>query len=342
MSGPSVVVLDVGGTTLRSACFDRVTRTLRGISRVPTEGIGRYPLAPVTDLHERVVTQIVEVAGAQLRAHGAGAVSVAFAGPMTTTGAALAAPTIFGAGGPPMPVGELVRARLGVPVSVVNDLTAASWRYRDTIPAPFCLITVSSGIGNKVVWGDRVLVDPDGHGGELGHWRVDPASDAPICDCGQRGHLGALASGRAMQAAARRAAAADPCAFATSVLARVGPAEAIDNTALVAAIRAGDAFALEVLRSGLRHLATAITGVFTAIGVRRYVLIGGFAQAVGEPFVDLLREALAAAGCFGLDRAAIDRMVLLGEPDDDHGLIGAGRLMDVQLSGSTPLALAGH
>lgn len=42
---------------------------------------------------------------------------------------------------------------------------------------------------------------------------------------------------------------------------------------------------MEVLRSGLAHLATAVSSVFLGTGIRRYVFVGGFALAVGERFL---------------------------------------------------------
>ncbi|MEV0395820.1 ROK family protein [Polymorphospora rubra] len=324
-------VVDVGGTTLRVGRYDSATDRVDDVRRMPTEGMDRYPGEPVPVLQRRVVGQLVEVAGAALARHGTRHLGIAFAGPVDAAGRVPAAPTVWGRRGDPLPLRDLLRQRLGVPVTLVNDLTAAAWRYVEpgADQEAFCLITVSSGIGNKVFRSGEVLLHPDGHGGELGHWTCDPSPQAVPCDCGGRGHLGAIASGRGAVAAARRAAAADPSGFARSMLAGAE----LDAVALAAAARAGDPFATGVLRDGLRHLATALTAIFAAIGIRRYVIMGGFALAVGPRYVTLLTEALHRLGCFGLTPTEIDEMVALGEPDDDHGLIGAGRLLTAGESG---------
>jgi len=101
---------------------------------------------------------------------------------------------------------------------------------------------------------------------------------------------------------------------------------------LVAAVAADDPFATGVLSAALRHLASAVTAVYTAIGVRRYLIIGGFALAVGEPFARLLTEQLIDLGCFGLDDDQIRRMVSVGRADDDHGLLGIGRMVQATLT----------
>jgi glucokinase len=59
--------------------------------------------------------------------------------------------------------------------------------------------------------------------------------------------------------------------------------------------------------------------------------MGGFALAVGERYRELLVEELVRQGCFGLTAEAVDAMVVLGAEDDDHGLVGMGRLVTRRL-----------
>ncbi|QKW23270.1 ROK family protein [Kitasatospora sp. NA04385] len=338
MSDAAFTVIDLGGTTLRTARYGVADDAVTDVRRVPTDGIAGHPGRPVAELQARVLDQVAALAAEAVARHGSGAVCVSFAGPVTADGRALAAPTVWGGPGEQVAVRQRLEERLGLPVVVVNDLTAAVWRYVD--PAddrPFCLITVSSGIGNKVYRAGEVLLDTEGHGGEIGHWTVDPSPDAAPCDCGGRGHLGALASGRGALAAARRAALADPAGYARSALAASAPdPELLDNRALVAAVRAGDAFATAAVRVGITALATAITAVFTSIGIRRYVLIGGFALALGARYAELLTAELERLGCFGLTPEEVRQMVVLGAEDDDSGLIGAGRLLAATLPAPAP------
>ncbi|MFC8716296.1 ROK family protein [Kitasatospora sp. NPDC057198] len=336
MSDAAFTVIDLGGTTLRTARYGVDEDTVTDVRRVPTDGIGEHPDLPVAEVQTRVMEQVAALAAEAVERHGSSAVAVAFAGPVTADGRALAAPTVWGGPGEQVAVRQWLEERLGLPVVVVNDLTAAVWRYVEPADErPFCLITVSSGIGNKVFRDGEVLLDSEGHGGEIGHWTVDPSPDAAPCDCGGRGHLGALASGRGALAAARRAALADPDGYARSALAAAAPDPGLlDNRAVVAAVRAGDGFATEALRGGFTALASAITAMFTSIGIRRYLLIGGFALAVGPRYAELLTAELERLGCFGLSSEEIRRMVVLGVADDDSGLIGAGRLLAARGAGA--------
>ncbi|MBT2457622.1 ROK family protein [Streptomyces sp. ISL-86] len=332
-------VADVGGTTLRTAHYTPETDVLADVHRVATQGIARYPDEPVHALQDRVVKHLGDQMADAIARHHSSAAAVAFAGPVTADGTVRAAPTIWGRPGQPLPLKSLLEERLGIPVMVINDVTAAVWRYasRSGHEEPFCLITVSSGIGSKIFWAGKVLMDSQGNGGELGHWTCDTSTQASFCECGGRGHLGALASGRGTQAAARRAASSDPDGYAQSQLAKLAPDPAkLDTQALAAAIQTGDRFATDILRAGLSHLASAITAVFTATGVRRFIIMGGFALAVGTPYASLLTEEIEQRGCFGLTDAEIQHMIHLGEPDDDHGLIGAGRLLTAQTALQPP------
>jgi predicted NBD/HSP70 family sugar kinase len=336
LSFPVFLIADVGGTTLRIGRMIAGSHTVQHVLRFPTEGLALYPGERGVELQRRVVDQLVATLTAYLlSAEGAGieAVGIAFAGPLTAQGMVIAAPTIWGAGAPPLPLGKLLQKRIQLPVTVANDITAAAWRYSETEDQPFCLFTVSSGIGNKVFWRGEVLTGEDGHGGELGHWCVDQSAEAIACDCGGRGHLGAVASGRGVVAVAIRVAQRQPRRFFRSCLfehAR-GQPERITSNALATAVRAGDLFAVNILHEALRPLASAIACLFAAIGIRRFLFIGGFATAVGGRFLSILGDELVRLGCFGLNEAATHAMLQLGVPDDDHSLIGMGRMLTTAL-----------
>jgi len=329
VSEPGFAVMDVGGTHLRTGIYQPGSGRLEAARRVLTDGIALHPGDPEMDLQQRVTEQIVTEAAKTLCLGDVMGLGVAFAGPVTATGSVLAAPTIWGGDSRRLDLADLLRNRLGVPVTVVNDLTAAVWRYvRGPDEPPFCLLTISSGIGNKVYWGGRVLIDDDGYGGELGHWACGADVAIVPCDCGGSGHLGAVASGRGVLAAARAAGLKDLPGYQESALGRsvFRPAD-LSNEVLAAAIRDHDVFGTDVLRASLRPLAQAIMAVFFAIGVRRFRIIGGFAQAIGSRYAQLLTEALQEIGGFGLTAADIDQLVTMGHADDDHSLIGAGRML---------------
>jgi glucokinase len=204
-------------------------------------------------------------------------------------------------------------------VHVLNDLTAAGYRYVAEGMRDFAVVTIGSGIGHKVFLDGRPRVGPGGRGGELGHLRLDLSPDAPVCDCGGRGHLGALASGRGTVAGVRRRAAADPDGFSASALAR---AEEIDGPAVAAAFHAGDGFVVAAVEDAVRYLGQGLAAIHLDTGVETIVLVGGFATALGERYRRLV-VAAASEACWQLGQDW-DRIVVLGDRGEAPGLLGGG------------------
>ena len=90
-----------------------------------------------------------------------------------------------------------------LPVTAINDAQAAAW-------AEFCaldervdmvFLTVSTGVGGGVVLGGKLQRGSGGLAGHLGHTLADP--DGPLCGCGRRGCVEAIASGRGIAAQAQ-------------------------------------------------------------------------------------------------------------------------------------------
>ena len=114
------------------------------------------------------------------------------------------------------PVGE----RLGVPVTLVNDvraLTLAELRLGAGRGASdLVCVALGTGVGGGVVIGGRLHLGL-GHAGEIGHTTVDP--DGPLCGCGNRGCLDRMASAESIAAAAGQ-----PTVQAAADAARAGDA----------------------------------------------------------------------------------------------------------------------
>lgn len=316
MTRTPALVLDVGGTTLRSALFDPARVGLRDARREPSHN--HLDGATPEQAQARAVAQLLQllqtrVAEQAARGQPVQAVGLAFAGPVDAAGRVLAAPTLWGAGGAPLALGEQLSQALGLPVRVLNDVSAAVWRYARPDSEPFCLVTVSSGVGNKVYWGGQILQHRLGDGGEIGHLQVDPSPDALRCDCGGRGHLGALASGRGALALAQRGPGG----------ARAFP----DAPALVRAAQAGSPAALAALQPGWDAMAQVLATLHAGIGVRRFLFMGGFAQALGPLYLQGLGDALRRRALFGVPPQDLPGLLSLAEPDDDHGLIGMGQYL---------------
>ncbi len=171
------------------------------------------------------------------------------------------------------------------------------------------------------------MIGPHGWGGEIGHVQVDFSDDAPSCDCGGIGHLGAVASGRGSPFQVSRLAALAPADFTHSQLGRRvdGQPDNVDNAMIVQAFHQADPWTLRLIRNMALPLGQMLATIHLTLGIERFVIVGGFALALGPAYSDLLAEA-AASCCWAL-RGDWDRMIELGQADDDAGLVGAGRMV---------------
>ncbi len=249
-------------------------------------------------------------------------------GPVASRRRLLAAPPLLGPCERPPDLQALLAAELKRPVELINDVSAAAWFLSTQIPDDrFFVVHLSAGIGSKLF--DRAhprgVLDDLAFAGEISHVVVDSSPDALPCECGGRGHLGAIASGRGFVHLAQSLAKEKPDSFGSSLVARRFGAtlESLDNELhLVPAILAGDPWAVGVLARAVHILAPPLQAIAVATGLQRIVLMGGFAQSLGPLVVKLLTAELSQ-----MSRAAFappsDRLVLIREADEQTCLLGA-------------------
>jgi glucokinase len=154
-----------------------------------------------------------------------------------------------------VPLAAMLEERLSIPVAVDNDVNChalAELLLRTPPSRPsFILISVGTGIGAALVFDGRLHRGAAGLAGELGHMIV--RADGPICECGRRGCLGAMAGGEAIQRTFGisaeelevRVAAADP-----AVLTALGRAANLLGEALASVLNILDV-GLVILSGGL-------------------------------------------------------------------------------------------
>lgn len=319
------LAFDIGGTTLRAAVHNGRHAPQKSL-RVATPGFETMPDATPQDIYRALLTTMADAADELLDGVPPEAVGVAFPGPIDGDNRVVSAPTVWGPTvDTPFPLShDLQGLWPGARCVVMNDVTAGGYRYVGRARRTFCIVTVSSGIGNKIFIDGQPVTGPHGRGGELGHLVVDARPDALRCDCGGRGHLGAISSGRGSLRAARALAQAEPDAFAASQAASAcghNP-DALTNPMLVDAFRAGDPWTHDLIRQTAQPLARVLAQQHLALGLEDFIVVGGFALALGEAYRHILvSEARAACWDSGVDW---NQIIHLGLADDDAGLIGAG------------------
>ena len=222
-----------------------------------------------------------------------------------------------------------ISERLGIPAFIENDVSAAALGelsfgagrgVRNLLHAG-----LGTGIGGGIVIDGRLYRGSAGLAGEIGHMILDPSG--PICSCGSRGCLEAMASGVAFAARARQLAATGKSPMLAPKLAD-GPLTAQD---LFTAALAGDALCEAEVRHGGHLLGLALGSLVNALNPDMVTLSGGL-RGMGEMLMEPLRQAMASIARGN----ASGTLVRLSELGDNAGLLGAAAVAFERLNDLEP------
>ncbi len=289
------LVFDLGGTYLRCgrASGGRLIDWRQSPIANYTHGLA------VPEIWDRIFKNIAVYCDAH-RSEVAPEAPIIFAVPTPVEdGVIFNAPTVTGTASARIDVAASVRRLTGRPrVHVLNDLAAAAWwAYDNYREDRIFVVTISSGIGSKLLVRscENPVLDSPLYAGEIGHLRVQFGDEAPLCGCGQPGHLSAISSGRGVLELARAAARRDPAGFDASQCGGVEIDTLSNELHIVPAARNGDLWIRAVLHEAIDPLAQLLITVTLAAGVEKVVIIGGFAQALGTVYLDIVRDMVAAS-----------------------------------------------
>ena len=197
-----------------------------------------------------------------------------------------------------VPLGATLRERLRRPVVADNDATCATVaEFRHGAGQGHddgMLLTIGTGIGGGLVVDGRVRHGANGFAGEPGHMVVDPRG--PVCPCGRRGCWERFASGSGLGRLGRDAALAGRLPVAVDLVG--GDTEAVRGEHVVAAARAGDPGAGQVLDEFAWWMALGIANLVDILDPSVVVLGGGVMEAADvllDRVVDALPEQVMAS-----------------------------------------------
>lgn len=298
------VAVDVGGTQMRAACYPPDSLHPLRIDRISTQDGHASPLERLVDLIASVIPNGERVS----------AIGVAAPGPINPyKGVLYTAPNV--PGWVNLELGPYLQDRFGIPVYLGNDANLAAlaeWRFGSGRGHHHLIyITVSTGIGTGVIVEDRLLLGADGLAAEMGH--VTVMVEGPLCGCGQRGHLEALASGPAIA----RWAEQQLQAGAVSIL----PAQArLTSREIAFAAEQGDALAIEALARAGYFLGVALANFVHTFNPSILIIGGGVSRSgdlLMKPLWASLRERVISS-------QYLENLILTTSGlGDEAGLLGA-------------------
>ncbi len=323
---PSIVI-DIGGTFIRCAVADeqaalhqvQKTKLTGFIDQRSPEGAWKEIIGIITRYEQAQREEAARDAQ----------IVISFPGPVAYPSRILGAPTIVGNNAVMPDLQGDITKRTGRGVHIINDISAAAWHISRTIDSDrFLVVTVSSGIGSKLF--DRryphPVFDDVPFAGEIGHVKVDQSDDAPFCDCGGKGHLGAVSSGRGVERFARLKSALEKDRFGRSlcVTRYHAAADTLTNEDhLVPAALLSDEWALEVIRTCTGPLARVLLTMTAGCGLDKIVVIGGFALSLGQTYLDILQREMAANCDFKVLSDKLPDLLIMGSADEEACLRGA-------------------
>lgn len=268
-----VLVADLGATHCRVAAMD-----LAGVSMAETASdllIAEGPdvvLPWVVDTFDQLLEEV-----RRPRDHVVG-VAIGVPGPVEfAVGRPVAPPIMPGWDGVKIP--EIIRNDfLGVPVLVDNDVNIMAMGEYDrkwkSTSQDFLFVKVGTGIGSGIISQGRIHRGAAGTAGDIGHIRVSDDPAAPICRCGNRGCVEAVAGGAAL---ARQ-------------LTEMGMS-ADNSRDAVRIARAGETSAVRLVREAGRLLGNVLAAVVNFYNPDT-IVIGGDIAAAEEQLLAGVREVV--------------------------------------------------
>jgi glucokinase len=225
-----------------------------------------------------------------------------------------------------VPLRELMRDQLGLPVYIDNDANVAALAEflfgagrgaRNVV-----MLTIGTGIGGGLILDGEIYRGSIGSGAELGHIVI--IEDGLPCqgNCPNHGCVETYASGTAIAREGKAAAERDPDSALGKALAE-GPIAGKTVTQL--AIK-GDPGATEVVAEAGRHLGVALASLANIFDPDVFV-IGGGVSAVGDLLLDPAREELQARALPPMNKAPVQ----LAELGPEAGMIGAAAMALIEL-----------
>jgi glucokinase len=267
--------IDIGGTKCAVIAGNRNGEVVMRLERATVDGLATWPDAGETlaVMVESVCKQL-EIAPTILYSIG-----ISCGGPLDSkTGTILNPPNL--PGWVNVSLQAFFSGRFGVRrVYIENDANAtalAEHRWGAGIGCDnLAYLTCGTGIGAGIILGGQLYRGKGDLAGEIGHAVIIP--DGPLCLCGKRGCLEALASG--------------------SSIGRIASQElgipGLTGKDVFNLVKTGNELAATVVSKAAFHLGIGIANLLQTLNLDR-VIIGSLASYAGEKYLDEVREAVRA------------------------------------------------
>lgn len=278
------VGFDLGGTKMLSQVFDPKFYALsRQRDRTKGHKGSDDGLSRIIKLIESTLAEV------NIGSDDLGGIGIGAPGPLDLdNGIIISAPNL---GWENVHVTDHLKDHFKCPVVLMNDVDAGVYgEYRfGAGRGGRCVLGVfpGTGIGGGLVYDGQIFRGKTGSCMEVGHMQIAP--DGPLCGCGRRGCLEAVASRLAISAAAAQAAFRGD---APNLRAQAGTdLSEIRSKVLSRAIAAGDKAIEEIIRNAARSIGVAVGNLVNLLLPDNVILGGGLVEAMPDLFVENVKRA---------------------------------------------------
>lgn len=216
------------------------------------------------------------------------------------------------------PIRDTLEKLWSCPVSLNNDAelgVLGEWAYgAGRGEQNLAYIKVGTGIGAGLFIDGQIYRGATGSAGEIGHMTID--ENGPLCTCGNRGCLEAMAGGKAIAAKAHQAIMQNR----RTELSEIHPPESITALEIAKAATRGDLVAQEILAEAGNQLGIAITSLVNLFNPNIVVVGGGVAQT-GDLFLEPVRKVVLKRSLPAAAQAVRITTALLGKRSSCMGAV---------------------
>ncbi|MDR1116945.1 MAG: ROK family protein [Oscillospiraceae bacterium] len=220
------------------------------------------------------------------------------------------------------PIAALLEEQLHRPVYAENDANAAAYAEYIAGAGRGCTsmaaITIGTGIGSGIIFGNSIHTGFNGAAAELGHTIVEYGGLS--CACGKRGCLEMYCSATGLIRMTVEAMNACPDSLMWSIC---GEAGRPDGRTAFEAMKRGDASGGKVVDKFIGYLAAGVSNVINLFQPQ-LVCIGGGVSGEGDALLLPLREKVSRMVFSG--KNAETTQIKIAELGNDAGVIGAAML----------------
>lgn len=322
-SDKPVIGMDLGGTKILAGVVSTDGKVLGMAKRATKAAAG-----PDAVIERMIKTAQEAVEAAGLKMGDIAAVGTGAPGPLDPDrGVVLRTPNLVG--WDDVPLAEKLGDGLGMPAFIENDVNlgtlgehalGAGKGVRDMVG-----IFVGTGIGGGLILDGMLRQGWRKACAEVGHMIM--LAEGPLCGCGNRGCLEALASRTAIE---RDIWGGIKAGRESMIPGLMGKSDRLTSGALAEAWEKDDPLVREVLGRSQFYLGLAVASLVNLVDPEMIVLGGGVIEALGEQYLEPIRAV--AYQYFINKRGARDVKIVPAKLGDLAGLLGAATWARQQLS----------